>query len=219
MPMLKALQVRLSNPEFQIPNHNITNINICTYPIQNYERMNLADALVSKTYEDGEQIIKQGMRQSDGLRSWFSYALFVLQVMPPMACTSLRRAPCRCAWIRTIRKSRYPNWARVNTLANWPWSHIGHALLPFTPRAALLSSHVSPSQLHGMPLLVPRLWASPRILASCFNAFSYILFLFSFVYVLIIPYFLFMHLSRRSFLHLYCVVVFYVVLCCVVYRV
>ncbi|KAH8416202.1 hypothetical protein KR222_011007 [Zaprionus bogoriensis] len=28
--------------------------------LQNYERMNLADALVSKTYEDGEQIIKQG---------------------------------------------------------------------------------------------------------------------------------------------------------------
>ncbi|XP_064543421.1 cAMP-dependent protein kinase type II regulatory subunit isoform X1 [Drosophila montana] len=28
--------------------------------LQNYERMNLADALVSKAYEDGEQIIKQG---------------------------------------------------------------------------------------------------------------------------------------------------------------
>ncbi|XP_043866897.1 cAMP-dependent protein kinase type II regulatory subunit isoform X4 [Drosophila mojavensis] len=28
--------------------------------LQNYERMNLADALVTKTYEDGERIIKQG---------------------------------------------------------------------------------------------------------------------------------------------------------------
>ncbi|KAM8712953.1 hypothetical protein ACLKA7_013305 [Drosophila subpalustris] len=28
--------------------------------LQNYERMNLADALVSKTYDDGERIIKQG---------------------------------------------------------------------------------------------------------------------------------------------------------------
>lgn len=33
-------------------------IYICA--LQNYERMNLADALVSKTYENGERIIKQG---------------------------------------------------------------------------------------------------------------------------------------------------------------
>jgi len=28
--------------------------------LQNYERMNLADALVSKSYDNGERIIKQG---------------------------------------------------------------------------------------------------------------------------------------------------------------
>jgi hypothetical protein len=29
------------------------------YYVQSYERMNLADALVSKTYEDGETIVHQ----------------------------------------------------------------------------------------------------------------------------------------------------------------
>jgi len=31
-----------------------------TLVLQNYERMNLADALVSKSYDNGERIIKQG---------------------------------------------------------------------------------------------------------------------------------------------------------------
>lgn len=57
VPMLKALQVRQKERERETE-IDIYYIYICA--LQNYERMNLADALVSKTYENGERIIKQG---------------------------------------------------------------------------------------------------------------------------------------------------------------
>lgn len=57
VPMLKALQVRQWLYYYMYLKYFIyTFFNL----LQNYERMNLADALVSKTYEDGERIIKQG---------------------------------------------------------------------------------------------------------------------------------------------------------------
>jgi Cyclic nucleotide-binding domain len=64
--------------------------------LQNYERLNLCDALVSKTFSPGEQIIKQGefstsLSQPLILTEIYAYQ----QVMLLMECTSLRTVPCR----------------------------------------------------------------------------------------------------------------------------
>jgi cAMP-dependent protein kinase regulator len=65
--------------------------------LQNYERMNLADALVPKTYGNGEQIIKQGNYKNKKISRaiylcYFMVRLFIFtfdqQVMRQMVCIS-----------------------------------------------------------------------------------------------------------------------------------
>lgn len=45
----------------QMKAFNIAILFFCTFPFQNYERMNLADALQPKSFSKGDRIIKQGM--------------------------------------------------------------------------------------------------------------------------------------------------------------
>lgn len=67
--MTKRILQKISGVASNIYNHRycfvtissgIPSLNIQTILFQNYERMNLADALVPKTYTKGERIIHQG---------------------------------------------------------------------------------------------------------------------------------------------------------------
>lgn len=70
VPMLKTLQVRLGFTRCSagaIFDHITNGYGVIFFRFsQNYERMNLADALIPRTFTQGERIIKQGKHRGPG---------------------------------------------------------------------------------------------------------------------------------------------------------
>lgn len=86
--------------------------------LQNYERLNLADALIPKTFAPGDRIIKQG-KQLSSRQFMREYIYNHSQVMRLMECISSRRELCPLKFSRMVEKLKFRSLRRDNILGNW----------------------------------------------------------------------------------------------------
>lgn len=99
--------------------------------LQNYERLNLADALISKSFAAGEQIIKQGefkerhFRLKEKKNNQFFYFFSVVsfsQVTQLMECTSLKMERFQFESFKIVEKRRkFQSSRKDNISVNLLW--------------------------------------------------------------------------------------------------